>query len=202
MRNDAAGSSSETVRQNLRASQDPRAVRTRARFFEAAAELARQGRPVTVSELSRQVGMSRAAFYTHFTDLSDLALRMQEQQVAEIARVARIERDKDVGAALRSAHRALVDHLATYRDLYRVVFALPESEGVASRIADAMAPAIVEHLRHLGTCPPRTTPEIAAIYLSHAVAGLVVAWLRGDVDLGREELEAALDELLPTWMYR
>lgn len=192
---------SDALRQGLRDSRDPRAVRTRARFFDAATRLATEGRQVSVSDLTRRVGMSRAVFYTHFTDLSDLASRLQEAQIAEIARLARIERDRDVREALRRAHRGLVDHLVTHRGFYSAVLALPESDAVTARIARAMATAVQEHLRHLDLEPVRTRGEAAATYLGYAVAGLVVTWLRGEIELGRDELVAALDDLLPAWMY-
>lgn len=197
----AAASSSDALRQGLRTSSDPRAVRTRARFFEAATRAALEGRPVSVSELTRRVGMSRAVFYTHFTDLSDLAARLQESQIADIARLARIEAGRDVNGAFRAAHRSLVDHLFTHRSLYSAVLALPESGAVTDRIAHAMAVAIRAHLDEVHPRPGGARSEVAAVYLGHAVAGLVVAWLRGELVLGRDELVAALDELLPAWMY-
>lgn len=51
---------------------DPRPARTRAAIFAAARDLGADDGEVTVNALAKRAGVSRAAFYSHFTGLDDL----------------------------------------------------------------------------------------------------------------------------------
>ena len=51
---------------------DPRPARTRAAIFTAARELSADDGEVTVNALAKRAGVSRAAFYSHFSGLDDL----------------------------------------------------------------------------------------------------------------------------------
>jgi AcrR family transcriptional regulator len=55
---------------------DPRPARTRAAIFAAARELSAADGEVTVNALAKRAGVSRAAFYSHFTGLDALMAAM------------------------------------------------------------------------------------------------------------------------------
>jgi AcrR family transcriptional regulator len=58
---------------------DPRPARTRAAIFTAARELSAADGEVTVNALAKRAGVSRAAFYSHFTGLDDLMGAMLQE---------------------------------------------------------------------------------------------------------------------------
>ncbi|WP_341854417.1 helix-turn-helix domain-containing protein [Brachybacterium sp. GPGPB12] len=58
---------------------DPRPARTRAAIFTAARELSADDGEVTVNALAKRAGVSRAAFYSHFTGLDDLLGAMLQE---------------------------------------------------------------------------------------------------------------------------
>ena len=59
--------------------QDPRPARTRAAIFAAARDLTSADGEVTVNALAKRAGVSRAAFYSHFSGLDDLMGAMLQQ---------------------------------------------------------------------------------------------------------------------------
>ena len=61
--------------------QDPRPARTRAAIFAAARDLTSADGEVTVNALAKRAGVSRAAFYSHFSGLDDLMGAMLQQML-------------------------------------------------------------------------------------------------------------------------
>lgn len=58
---------------------DPRPARTKAAIFAAARDLTADDGEVTVNALAKRAGVSRAAFYSHFSGLDDLMGAMLQQ---------------------------------------------------------------------------------------------------------------------------
>src|SRR5699024_5196781 len=58
---------------------DPRPARTRAAIFSAARDLTSMDGEVTVNALAKRAGVSRAAFYSHFSGLDELMGAMFQQ---------------------------------------------------------------------------------------------------------------------------
>lgn len=187
------------VRTSLRQSSDPRAERTRANLFAAAARLSSSDAPVTVSALVREAGVSRAVFYTHFADLGDLALRMQEPHFATIAAAASAGRADDPEGAMLRSQRELVEHIETHRSLYIAALQLP-GHAVANRMADAMRAPIEAHVLAVGA-PSGVRADIAARYIAAAAAQLVEQWLLGAFEADSETLAQHLFALMPAWMH-
>lgn len=79
---------------------DPRPARTRAAIFTAARELSADDGEVTVNALAKRAGVSRAAFYSHFTGLDDLMGAMLQEMFD-----AAWERGRTNGAAGYTIHQ-------------------------------------------------------------------------------------------------
>lgn len=58
---------------------DPRPARTRAAIFAAARDLSADDGEITVNALAKRAGVSRAAFYSHFSGLDELMSAMLHQ---------------------------------------------------------------------------------------------------------------------------
>ncbi|MFV0406397.1 MAG: TetR/AcrR family transcriptional regulator, partial [Propioniciclava sp.] len=190
-----------TTRAGLRRSSDPRAVRTRERLFLAVQRLSATEETVTVSRLAREAGVSRAVFYTHFTDVGDLVLRMAEEQYAVIAEAAGTARRSDPHGAMMQAQHDLVAHVEANRQLYRAALQLPVERGITSRMAEVMAGPIREHIAAVGTLPAGLRTDVAAAYIAAAATGLLSGWVLGEVDLDADTLARHLYALMPPWMH-
>ncbi|MFV0427747.1 MAG: TetR/AcrR family transcriptional regulator [Beutenbergiaceae bacterium] len=188
------------VREDLRTSTDPRATRTRARIAHAAIDLCASQKPVTVSSLTATAGVSRAVFYTHFTDLSDLAHRMAADTFAEIGFTAESEFLSDPEAAMKHAIGDLVAHIWANRALYRAVLTLP-AEGNSQIQQGAF---MEESIRHLlistGALPSHLRLELVTRYLTAGVIGLTTPWVLGELEATETELGEHLFALLPSWL--
>lgn len=187
------------VRENLKTSGDPRAERTRQGLFDAAARLCADNREVSVSAITRELGVSRSVFYTHFADVSDLALRMQEPLFADIAATASVARTTDPHAAMLDSQRRLVGHFAQHRALYRAALRLP---GVSAthRIQEAMEPPIAAHISEVGA-PRGVRADIASRYIASAAAHLLAAWILDEIEADEETIANHLYALMPPWMH-
>lgn len=94
---------------------DPRPARTRAAVYEAARSLNAEGAEVTVNSLTRRAGISRAAFYSHFSGLDDLVGAMIGALVADIR-----EGTRALAAEGSSMHRVVqFSATSTARDVVR-----------------------------------------------------------------------------------
>ncbi|MFV0252509.1 MAG: TetR/AcrR family transcriptional regulator [Beutenbergiaceae bacterium] len=187
------------VRAELRASTDPRAERTRARLFAAATVLCSDDTTITVSALTNAAGVSRAAFYTHFTDLGDLAMHMAQAQFDQIGSVTGTEYGTDPAAAMRHGTRDLVSHFSANRALYRAVLVLP-AEGGGNQIARIMSAPTRRLVDVVGSIPAGLRPDIAADYLAGATANVMTAWILDELRADENELCEHLFQLLPLWM--
>lgn len=191
----------EVIRKRAGRSRDPRAERVRRDLFAAAEQMGRAGEPVSVSSLVKRAGVSRSAFYVHFADLADFALRLQQQHLDAIAEAADAGRASDPRSAMLRAQHDLVAHFAANRDLYRLAFSLTGTTGIEEDTAAAIERAIRRHIELFCTRPEGVRTDLAATYIAGAATHLVSAWLLGAIDADEETLALHLFELMPPWMY-
>ena len=165
---------------------DPRTARVRAQLLRAAKELARSGKPVSVSALVRHAEVSRSVFYVHFTEIEAVALT---------------ERGTDRVQSMRDAQVRIVTHVSENRELYRLAMAMSSQAATMQGCADANAEAIESHFAHTGVVPAHMDGAFAARYVANAVAGTLTEWISGDIELSGERLAAHLFDMLPPWFY-
>ncbi|MGW8482786.1 TetR/AcrR family transcriptional regulator [Microbacterium sp. NPDC055903] len=190
---------SDLVRRGLQESADPRADRTRRRLFDAAQVLSAKDADVSVSALVREAGVSRSAFYTHFADLGELALRMLEPAFVEIAETAAAARDEDPHRAMREAQDRLAAHVHADRALYRAAFLLPGGT-LLERIREAMIAPIAAHIDAVRP-PTGLRAELAARYVAGAATTVLADWVTGRIEASPAEIADHLYVLMPTWMH-
>ena len=191
----------DALRGSLRASSDPRPTRTRTRIFEAADRVVSRGDDPSVSAIATEAGVSRATFYSHFSGVDDLAIRLQDEALAEIAAQAVVDDAAHSAEAMLASQRRLVAHYAQHRALYRTVLSLPAAGDAASRATDAMATTIAARIEEVATPPTGIDPTLAATYIASAATGLIVAWVLGRVDADEETIAQHLLDLMPVWMH-
>lgn len=191
----------DALRGSLRASSDPRPMRTRMRLFDAADRVVARGDDPTVTAIVAEAGVSRASFYAHFSGVDDLAIRLQDEALAEIAAQAVIDDAAHDADAMLESQRRLVAHYAQHRALYRTVLSLPAAGEATFRATDAMATTLAARIEEVATPPSGIDPTLAATYIASAASGLIVAWVLGRIDVDEETLARHLLELMPVWMH-
>lgn len=188
---------------------DPRPARTKAAIFAAARDLSARDGEVTVNALAQRAGVSRAAFYSHFSGLDDLMSAMletmfdrQKERSVELAADGRgVQEMVRVSAATMVAYVA--HHQAFLRGALEWKFSHHTYLILVATLADLHALA----LRQLGDQVPLSPPiSQMARYFAGGSLDLLIQWLveteqeaRAGEELAREPLLVAVLRMLPSW---
>lgn len=197
-----AQSDIERRRTANRSSADVRAERTRRSILEAVERLAGSTEPITVARIVRAAGISRGAFYTHYSSLDELASALLADGYREIADVhlaARAGGAVDPVAVVAESQRRIVDLYVAHRALFAAAESL--SPLVRARAAQAMAD-LMEELYRIAPPPEGVSTTLGARYTAEATTGLMHAWVAGEVDADPEQLTRHLLALMPVWLPR
>jgi AcrR family transcriptional regulator len=188
----------EALREGLRESTDPRVSRTRAAILAAVQSFSDSPAEMSVSAITREAGISRASFYSHFSGLDELATSLHREAFLAIGELFRLDQ-LDGPDALRRSQKRLVAHFAENRALYSAVAVLPASKESHLASVRAMAAIIEQTLDAHPALPAGLQPAATARYIAGAAYGLLDAWVAGDVDLDDDLLADHLVRLLPPW---
>ena len=187
---------------------DPRPQRTRAAIFTAAQEMGAEDTDVTVNALAQRAGVSRAAFYSHFSSLDDVMCGIIEQMVEQV-----MEEEPEVPEGF-TAHQlvcseiyAMCDYVAEHRAVLRGMLTWKISHRAYGSMVDMFAKLFKYGYRLLDSCFPENLPRNeTARFHGGGVAEMLVAWLRKserEAERGRTLSSAVLAEsvirVLPTW---
>ena len=187
---------------------DPRPQRTRAAIFTAAQEMGAEDTDVTVNALAQRAGVSRAAFYSHFSSLDDVMCGIIEQMVEQV-----MEEGPEVPEGF-TAHQlvcseiyAMCDYVAEHRAVLRGMLTWKISHRAYGSMVDMFAKLFKYGYRLLDSCFPENLPRNeTARFHGGGVAEMLVAWLRKserEAERGRTLSSAVLAEsvirVLPTW---
>ncbi len=188
---------------------DPRPARTRAAIFAAARELTAADGEVTVNALAKRAGVSRAAFYSHFSGLDDLMgamfARMYEIQYARAVDFATNGRSTQEMVQTGAATLALytVRHHAFLRGGLEWKF----SHRTYMILVKTLSDLHVMSLRRLGDEVPASLPlERTARFFAGGTLAILTQWLveteeaaRAGEELDHVELIEAVLRTLPSW---
>ncbi|EWS80483.1 TetR/AcrR family transcriptional regulator [Brachybacterium phenoliresistens] len=191
-------SSSDPKPEKTRAA-DPRPARTRQAVMDAMVRLAAEGRDdITVFSLAKEAGISRAAFYTHFSDLEDVAKMLIVPVLDSLAEEDAADAAADLPApdrARRSILRVL-DALVDHGDLVRVVSRWKVSAAVDGVIVRALADRFEVVLEASPVDPPGCTVRDRAVFLGGGIFVTLSAWLIAEEPLPRETVRARARSLV------
>jgi AcrR family transcriptional regulator len=145
----------------------PRALRTRRRLIDSAAELFREKGYVatTVSDIARRAGVSLATFYVYFAERSDVVIALLDEVVGDVMRQGVGKWDPRSGrAGLSRVVTSYVESFAKHAEFFAIRESVIHAE-------ERMLEQYVQYNRHF--------QETFARYLEEGVAlGLV----RSDLD--------------------
>lgn len=171
---------------------DPRFARSADALARAVLELAAEVpvEEISVTDLARRAGVTRATFYNHATGPEELLARVlgiELDQVREkFLAVVRANPD-DLESVWYATGGLLMDHIDAHADVYRTGLARSD-DGRGSVLAQLLAQHIEGTLEiyrdTVGFPEPKDEAErarnrIASAYLSHGVVGAYRAFLAG-----------------------
>lgn len=188
---------------------DPRPARTRAAIFSAARALGADDGEVTVNALVKRAGVSRAAFYTHFSGLDDLIGAMFVLGLEKITeRSAQLDASgmdthQQVRSSVRMTARYVAEHHAFLRGALEWKFSRRPYLTLVTTFADLHELAL-EQLDD--AMPPHLPRSQTARFLAGGMIEVIIQWLldseKPTLEDGKpdaEALTAILLTVLPSW---
>jgi AcrR family transcriptional regulator len=176
--------------------EDRRVRRTRRLLQEALLALLREKGydKVTVRDLLDRADLGRATFYAHFRDKDDLLVSsfrdVRETLRQRLAALAGAQpRGPTAGAEVL---RALFEHAAGQRGLYRAVIGERGSAAVLRDLREQLAGLLREHLEQAAArrgVPPVVPPEVTVQVLVGALLGALTWWLDADSGYTAEQMD-------------
>lgn len=195
---------------------DPRPLRTRAAIYAAAREMGESRTEVTVNALARRAGVSRAAFYSHFSSLDDVVSGIISDRLAQARERYEQEADQDTPVPVQvhrevlrmsryvAAHRSFIASVLTWRISHRAYATLVDEFAEQFEYAYAQLPDGV---------PSHVDPVVTARFHAGGVAEIHTDWLRASERAGTSagtDCETAVEcgdmlaervlRALPTWL--
>ncbi|WP_340379812.1 TetR/AcrR family transcriptional regulator [Streptomyces sp. SS7] len=171
------------------AGRDPRSRRSERALRRALVALAAESGPasITASELAASAGIGRATFYRHHDSVLAFIDSLRAELIAEL-RSAFLDVRLDSGTkpgtydVLACRARAVLLVAAHDVDLFRLMWEGNGGTAFRDRFRAELAVLFAEDLRQIGAktdaayCPP----EYLSAYATHAITGVLGAWLAKD----------------------
>nr|BFF11184.1 hypothetical protein GCM10025699_24870 [Microbacterium flavescens] len=190
-----------------RMTDDPRQVRTREALGSALMRLLETVPldALSVARLCREAGVHRTTFYGHADSVDAFAVAWFTRDLDRLSAVEVSGRSpREIAGQYLDALRALLDHVASERAVFRAMFA-SSSRGafraaLEERLRARAASAIVALDAAGAAGVPRGSRarEEAAAFISGALVGVVEVWSRDDDVDARAASERVL-ALMPPW---
>lgn len=188
---------------------DPRISRTRAALESALLELLcdHDLAQITVRHITQRAGVNRSTFYEHYASVDDLASSAGEtlfdRLIAAAPVVGARHGDTDDNQAV-SALASLFAHVADHANLYRALVGDGGSAHVVNHIHQRLTIATHVNLTHPENSqdetheadPTEIPQDYPAAFLSGALLGTILDWLRRDCPGTPQEMSAAIWPLL------
>lgn len=188
---------------------DPRPARTRAAIFAAARDLSATDGEVTVNALAQRAGVSRAAFYSHFSGLDDLMAAilgtMFDLQLERATKLA--AEGRSIQELVQSAAATMVAYVDRHQAFLRGGLEWKFSHRTYLILVTTLSDLHVVALEQLGDTVPAYLPlQQTARYFAGGSLDVLAQWLvesEEDARTGKEvdsfHLTVALLRLLPSW---
>ncbi|ASK66061.1 TetR family transcriptional regulator [Brachybacterium avium] len=188
---------------------DPRPARTRAAIFAAARDLTAADGEVTVNALAQRAGVSRAAFYSHFSGLDDLMAAMLSHMFDSSRErgIAYARQGRSLHDAVRFGFGMLTAYVELHHTFLRGALDWKFSHRTYTILVDTMVGLYGEALRLLGDeVPAHLRTEDACRSIVGGCLTLVVHWLLATEQQAQDgvalDATALLDSILttaPSW---
>ncbi len=182
-----------------------RAAHTRAHLRRAYLDLLETGRVRSAADVADRAGVNRSSFYTHFGSVGELAVDAlrEELEPAHDENLLRLEAGGAVVADESNRHviRRIVDLSTAGHGALSTLLSGDRAFGewAFGRILNGYVQDYLEIVPAFGSVPADRR-AVAGEYLGHALSAVICSWLRGEVPVHRDDLEALLAGLVPDWV--
>lgn len=180
---------------------DPRPARTKAAIFAAARDLTAGDGEVTVNALAKRAGVSRAAFYSHFSGLDALMGEMLQGMfdTAWVRGAAYAAKGASTRGAVKFGFGMLVAYVERHHAFLRGALDWKFSHRTFTIMINMMTTMHTQAMDLLkDDVPAWVRPEAAARLIAGGVVSLCVDWLMSTEQQAKDGEELDATELLDT----
>jgi AcrR family transcriptional regulator len=166
---------------------DPRVLRTlqliRDAFIDLLQEIELE--KITVKRIAERATINRVTFYLHYQDIPEMLERMADDMINEIQAVLKaVPNQSDIDSD-SSRLVKLLEHIAENSAFYKVVLASKRIPVFTERFMKFMVDEITDKIEKRETSSSSSAEsipnDIAIWYITSAIIGTIVAWLRNDM---------------------
>lgn len=143
---------------------------------------------ITVTDLINDAEISRTTFYAHYSDIFDLFERISEEECAKL--IARIDEAGVVSMITEpelffTSVRADINKDIEY---YRQLFLAGNSDKLLDDIKAAVFSFVAEYRKNNASISDDILSGFYVSYLTNAITGAFVDWLKGNISMTDEQL--------------
>ncbi|MEK3697930.1 TetR-like C-terminal domain-containing protein [Paenibacillus sp. FSL R10-2199] len=165
---------------NLRT--DPRVIRTRHLIKEAFVELLeeREINKITVNVLAERATINRVTFYLHYQSIPDMIEKFADEMIEDIRDVLKHPQEDENGDW--PFVLGLFTHIGANSKFYKVILASKRTPLFMEKLKEFLTETISARFESSPFTDKSTIQKGFAIwYISAALIGIIIAWLRADM---------------------
>ncbi|WP_169786793.1 TetR/AcrR family transcriptional regulator [Nitriliruptor alkaliphilus] len=182
---------------------DPRAQRTRALLLaEYERQLALGGEPPTVASLVREAGVSRSAFYGHFTSIDEVGVAAVRSALDQLGvRDTEMRRDDAASgvSVARMTYAAFFAHILGHRHLYAPLIGANDISAAHDELREVLIAQTQRSIEAIADRPDGVDSRRAARFIIGGLMAVMAEWLRDPQPCSPQELAEHIAQTLPTW---
>lgn len=184
---------------------DPRIIRTRQLIRDAFVELLQEMdiEKISVNRIAERATINRVTFYLHYRDIPAMLEKMADDMIEEIKTTLNNASPNQnfPKEAAWTLMVNLLEHIAENAKFYKVVLASKRTPIFTDRLLKLLAESMTASLEREGSDSFISTAgiqnDIALWYISSALIGTIVSWLRNDMPYTPIFLAKQFSLLLP-----
>ncbi len=177
------------MKENKKPYTDPRIIRTRQLIRDAFVQLLQEKdiEKITVNSIAERATINRVTFYLHYRDIPDMLEKMADDMIEVIVRVLNntpVDENSPEGIYWpRMVH--FLEHIAEHSNFYKVILASKRTPIFTERLLKLVTEMMAENLEREGSnsfiSMAGIQKDVAIWYVSSALFGTIVGWLRNDM---------------------
>lgn len=184
---------------------DPRILRTRHLIRDAFVQLLQERdiEKITVNSIAERATINRVTFYLHYRDIPDMLEKMADDMIEDIVqalnRTPVDDNTRDGGYWPKMVQ--FIEHIAEQEEFYKVILATKRTPIFMERLLNLVTEMMEENLEKEGSSSfiskAGIPTDIAMWYVSSALFGTIIGWLRNGMPYSPHYLAKQFYQLLP-----
>jgi len=175
---------------------DPRVLRTRQLIRDAFVDLLGEidVEKITVNRITERATINRVTFYLHYKDIPDMLEKMADDIISEMQQAINEVDEQPSEVLVR-----MLEHIAENAKLFKLLLATKRVPIFTERFLSVTIGMISSRIeQRLAASAQTSVPaDIGTWYLTSAIIGTIILWLRNDMPYRPEYLAKQIIKMAP-----